>query len=224
MSSYLLLKYAHLIAFVYWLGGDLGTFIASRQVVNDKLSAQSRQVALKIMLACDMGPKLAMPAILPLGIHMASVSGALPISTELVAAAWLVGAYWFTVVLVLFLNEGKPFTQKLSQVDLYFRIAVVLVLLGWVTVLAVSGQGALWAQAKVAIFALMVCCGIAIRINLKPFVPAFIQIMSGGDEASADNASANATMARCIARCRPFVWLIWAGLFTSAALGIHLLG
>jgi hypothetical protein len=220
MSSFLLLKYAHLIAFVYWLGGDLGTFIASRQVVNDKLSAQSRQVALKIMLACDMGPKLAMPAILPLGIHLASLSGALPVSPAIITAAWLVGAYWFTVVLVLFLNEGKSFTQKLSQVDLYFRIAVVLVLLGWVAMLTLSGQGAGWAQAKVVIFALMVCCGIAIRINLKPFVPAFVQMMSGGDEASA----ANATMARSIARCRPFVWLIWAGLFISAALGIHLLG
>jgi hypothetical protein len=223
MSSFLLLKYAHLIAFVYWLGGDLGTFIASRQVVNDKLSAQSRQVALKIMLACDMGPKLAMPAILPLGLHLASLSGALPVSPAIVTAAWLVGAYWFTVVLVLFLNEGKPFTQKLSQVDLYFRIAVVLVLLGWVAMLTLSGQGAGWAQAKVVIFALMVCCGIAIRINLKPFVPAFVQMMSSGDEASTVNA-ANATMARSIARCRPFVWLIWAGLFTSAALGIHLLG
>ncbi len=224
MSSYLLLKYAHLIAFVYWLGGDLGTFIASRQVVNDKLSAQSRQVALKIMLACDMGPKLAMPAILPLGIHLASVSGALPVSPAIVAAAWLVGAYWFAVVLVLYLNEGKAFTRRLTQLDLYFRIAVVTVLLGWVAMLALSGQGAQWAQAKVAIFALLVCCGIAIRINLKPFVPAFVQLVSGGDEAGADNAAANATMARCIARCRPFVWLIWAGLFTSAALGIHLFG
>ena len=94
-----------------------------------------------------------------------------------------------------------------------------MALLGWVVMLAASGQGEHWAQAKVVLFALLVSCGIAIRINLKPFVPAFLQMMdgSGGD-------AANATMARCITRCRPWVWLIWAGLFTSAALGIHLLG
>ena len=70
MSTYLLIKYAHLLAFVYWLGGDLGTFLASRQVVNSSNSPEARSVALKIMLACDMGPKLAMPIILPLGMQL----------------------------------------------------------------------------------------------------------------------------------------------------------
>ena len=38
MNEYLLLKFAHLRAFVYWLGGDLGTFLASRYVIRDDLS------------------------------------------------------------------------------------------------------------------------------------------------------------------------------------------
>ncbi len=219
MSSYLLLKYAHLIAFVYWLGGDLGTFIASRQVVNDRLSREARQTALKIMLACDLGPKLAMPLILPLGLHLASMTGVLPVTGMLVVIGWLVGAYWSTVVLILYLNEGKPFTARLSRFDLYFRIAVVISLLGWAGLLITSESGAGWARIKVVLFALMVCCGIAIRIHLKPFVPAFMQMVSGTGGTEAD-----ATMARSIARCRPWVWLIWAGLFTNAALGIQLIG
>ena len=219
MSSYLLLKYAHLIAFVYWLGGDLGTFIASRQVVNDRLSREARQTALKIMLACDLGPKLAMPLILPLGLHLASMTGALPVPGMLVALGWLIGAYWSTVVLILYLNEGKPFTARLSRFDLYFRIAVVISLLGWAGLLITNESGAGWARTKVVLFALMVCCGIAIRIHLKPFVPAFMQMVSGTGGTEAD-----ATMARSIARCRPWVWLIWAGLFTNAALGIQLIG
>ena len=66
-----------------------------------------------------------------LGLHMASILGALPITPLGVLAGWLVGGYWFTVVLVLYLNEGKPFALRLAQFDLYFRIAVVVVLLGW---------------------------------------------------------------------------------------------
>ena len=54
----LFFKYAHIIAMVYWLGGDLGTFFASNQVINRGLSPQARQTALKIMLACDRAPKL----------------------------------------------------------------------------------------------------------------------------------------------------------------------
>lgn len=219
MTSYLLLKYGHLIAFVYWLGGDLGTFLASRQVINRELSPESRQVALKIMLACDMGPKLAMPLILPMGLHLAYLGQSLPLSPLTVGLAWLVGLYWFTVVLVLYLNEGKPFTAKLSQVDLYFRVAVVLALLATSAVFFAGGQAANWATGKVVIFALMVCCGIAIRINLKPFIPAFVTMMSQGASKEVDD-----TMANSIARCRPWVWTIWVGLFVNAGLGIHLFG
>ena len=200
MSTYLLIKYAHLIAFVYWLGGDLGTFLASRQVINRDLSPESRAVALKIMLACDMGPKLAMPLILPLGMHLAYLTGVLPVSSALLTATWLVGAYWFSVVLVLFLNEGKPFTAKLSQADLYFRIVVVALLLGYCGWALGQEGSAGWAIAKVALFAAMVCCGIAIRINLKTFVPAFGAMMTSGASETTDTA-----MAASIARCRPWV-------------------
>ena len=39
------------------------------------------------MLACDMGPKLAMPLILPLGLHLAWLGGALPLTGSIVVAA-----------------------------------------------------------------------------------------------------------------------------------------
>ena len=217
--TYLLLKYAHLLAFVYWLGGDLGTFLASRQVVNPKLGPESRQVALKIMLACDMGPKLAMPLILPLGLHLAHLGGALPIPAAALGAAWLLAGYWFAVVLTLHIREGTPFAQRLARLDFYFRIIVALGLLGWAGALLAANQGAGWAVSKVVIFALMVCCGLMIRVNLKPFVPAFAGMMTGGP-----SDEGNAVMARSIARCRPWVWCIWAGLFANAAIGIHLIG
>ncbi|MEH6580322.1 MAG: hypothetical protein V7754_00195 [Halioglobus sp.] len=219
MNEYLLLKFLHILAFVYWLGGDLGTFIASRQVVNPELSPQSRHVALKIMLACDMGPKLAMPLILPLGFHLAYLGESLPISALQLSLVWGIALYWFSVVLVLYLNEGKPFAAKLSQIDLYFRIVMAAGLLLWGGYALVGDTATAWAAWKVIIFAAMVCCGIAIRINLKPFIPAFAVMMGQGASRETDEA-----MATSIGRCRPWVWCIWAGLFVNAALGTHLIG
>lgn len=221
MNEYLLLKFAHIIAFVYWLGGDLGTFLASRQVINRALSAESRHVALKIMLACDMGPKFAMPLILALGLHLAWLGGMLPLSGGAVALAWAVCLYWFCVVLVLFVSEGKPVTITLSKIDFYFRIVVVLVILGYATSVLVNnpGSAAGWAAWKLVVFAALVSCGIAIRIHLKPFLPAFIELMSKGA-----SETGNRVMERSIANCRPFVWCIWAGLLLNTALGIHLFG
>ena len=219
MNEYLLLKFAHIIAFVYWLGGDLGTFLASRQVINPSLSAESRHVALNIMLACDMGPKLAMPLILPLGLHLAWLSGVLPMTGALLVMTWIAALYWFAVVLVLYLNEGKAFTARLGQMDLYFRVAVVVLLVGWGSYGLLTASAAAWAWWKLLIFAAMVSCGIAIRLRLKPFIPAFAEMMSSG----ATDAT-NQAMASSIGRCRPWVWCIWAGLFTNAALGTHLIG
>lgn len=219
VNGYLLLTFFHIIAFVYWLGGDLGTFIASRQVINPALTPESRHVALKIMLACDMGPKLAMPLILPLGLHLAYLGGSLPLSPMQLGLAWLASLYWFSVVVILFFSEGKPFTARLSQLDLYFRIAVAILLLAWASYQLGNPSTAAWAAWKLIIFAAMVCCGIAIRINLKPFVPAFAVMMGQGASRETDE-----TMATAIGRCRPWVWCIWAGLFLNAALGTHLIG
>lgn len=221
MNEYLLLKFAHVIAFVYWLGGDLGTFIASRYVVDDRIGSEARAIALKIMLACDQGPKLAMPLILPLGIHMAVISGLMQIPAWALILVWLLAAVWLGNVLILYFNEGKPFTRRLSKADLVFRIAVVIALSG----LALTGFGeasligATWVSWKLLVFAALVACGIAIRINLKPFVPAFVKLMSEGP-----SESVNAAMRDSVARCQPFVWTIWAGLFLNAAIGLHLVG
>lgn len=221
MTEYLILKFAHIVAFVYWLGGDLGTFLASRYVVNPGIGTEARSVALKIMLACDQGPKMSMPLILPLGIHMASISGLMPLPLWALVIMWLLAAVWLGNVLVLYFNEGKAFTAKLSQFDLYFRIVVVtgLVIYAVMGLLDSAPIKADWLSWKLIIFAALVGCGIAIRINLKPFVPAFVKLMTEGPSDEVNN-----TMAASVGRCRPFVWAIWLGLFVNAALGLHLIG
>jgi hypothetical protein len=55
---YTLLLYVHVLALVYWLGGDLGTFLSSRHVLRSDLGVESRQTAFKILMECDMGPRL----------------------------------------------------------------------------------------------------------------------------------------------------------------------
>ncbi len=219
MNEYLLIKFAHIIAFVYWLGGDLGTFLASREVINRNNSPEARHVALKIMLACDMGPKLAMPLILPLGLQLAAMGGWIAIPGLLLAVLWLLCLYWFAVVLVLYLNEGKPFTAKLSRADFWFRIAFALALAGWGISLLAGTNTPDWLAIKLLVFVAMVACGVLIRLNLAPFVPAFGDLMANGP-----SEANNSAMERSIARCRPWVWCIWAGLFGNAALGLHLVG
>ena len=216
----LLLTYLHVLAFVYWLGGDLGTYIASNQVINRENSPDARSVALKIMLACDMGPKLAMPLIFILGAQLGQMSGFISLSSWALILLWGLTALWFMNVAILYFKEGTEFAHRLARFDFWFRTCVVIGLITWVvwgmTNQAFAGQ---WFGWKVLIFAGMVFCGIMIRLNLKPFIPAFVKMMSEGASQATDDA-----MHASVLKCRPWVWLIWIGLFVNAALGLHLIG
>ena len=220
MEHYLWLQYAHILAFVYWLGGDLGTFFASRQVVRRELGVEARQVALKIMLACDQGPKLAMPAALVLGYQMAVSLGMLAVPDWLTWAVWGLCLLWFANVLILHHWQGRAFVAELAVVDFRFRL-VAIVLLALAAGFGLAGADYLVADRvawKTLVFAGMMACGVMIRHHLKPFAPAFAALVAEGP-----SERHNDILEQSLARCRPYVWAIWAGLLLNAAIGVRLL-
>ncbi len=220
MNEYLLLKFLHLLAFVYWLGGDLGTFLSSRYVVRDDIGVESRAIALKIMLACDQGPKSCMPLIFPLGLQLGQSSGLTSLPPWLMVVIWLLALIWSINVQYLYFTDNQAGKARVANFDFGLRLLVIAAVLiyaggallgtGWIT--------AGWMAWKMLIFAALVACGLFIRVNLKPFVLAFGQMMAAGAKPETD-----AAMAASLARVRPWVWMIWAGLFANAAIGLHLI-
>lgn len=220
MTTYLVLKLLHVIAMVYWLGGDLGTYFSSRFVVDPKLSPAQRHTALKIMLGCDQGPKLCMPLIFAIGLQMSAQFSLIAISTTALSATWAVCLVWFANVNWLYFTQNMPAKARMSQIDLWFRIAVVitLVFFGATSLLGDGPIRAPWLAVKILIFAALVTCGIYIRIQLKPFVAAFGTLMTKGSSAEVEQA-----LSGSLARVRPAVYLIWLGIVVNAALGLHLI-
>ncbi len=220
MSAFLSLKLLHILAMVYWLGGDLGTYFASRFVVDSRLSPAQRHTALKIMLGCDQGPKLCMPLIFALGYSMASLMGVLRAPAALEWGVWVIALLWFASVNYLYFTENLAAKARIARIDLWFRVFVVLGLLG-LGGAALLGRGPVqadWLALKILIFAALVACGIYIRVALKPFVSAFGQLLGSGSTPAVEQ-----TMSQALGRCRPAVYLIWLGLIANAALGLHLM-
>ena len=218
--SLLILKYFHILAFVYWLGGDLGTYFASSQVINKDNSPEARAVALKIMLICDMGPKLSMPFIFMFGTQMGYIMEIINMPGWILIALWALTGLWFFNVAMIYFREGTDFAHKLAKFDLWFRILIVIALLCWaIGGLTSGGFSGDWYGWKILVFAALVACGIMIRIRLKPFIPAFVKMMKDGASEKTDSI-----MHATVMRVRPYVWVIWAGLFLNAAIGLHILG
>ena len=213
---YSALLYVHVIALVYWLGGDLGTFLASRHVLRADLQVESRQTAFKILMECDMGPRLAMPVILGSGFHLATVRWPELFTAYAALAAWAWVALWVGLVGLLHSGVGQRL-PSLAQWDLRLRYAVV------VGLLLISGYGLskglpVWVALKIGVFAVLVACGIAVRFALKPFALAYARMCRDGA-----SEAGNAEMILHMGVVRRYVWVIWIGLFLNTALGLHLI-
>ena len=203
---YTLLLYVHVLALVYWLGGDLGTFLSSRHVLRSELGVESRQTAFKILMECDMGPRLAMPIILGSGCHLAALRWPNVLPAEVALLGWLLVAIWVGLVTAIHSPMGHR-TPSLTQWDLRLRFAVVIGLLGASAYgLTVGLPG--WIALKIAVFAVLVACGIAVRFALKPFATAYTSMVSEGA-----SDTGNAAMITHMGVVRRYVWVCL--LYTS---------
>lgn len=217
MTDILLLKFAHLLCLVYWLGGDLGVFYTSFTVANNKFSTETRIQAAKILFALDQAPRICMTLILPTGAHLGYRLGVLDISGGTVLLIWIICLLWLCMVLVL---HFRGHNQALTTFDFWFRIVLASFLLG-VSVWGLAQTKIIlanWLAIKLVVFAVLMFFGLLIRIKLKPFGPAFAQMAQGQA-----TDSVNHTIQSSLASVRPFVLGIWLGLLLNTALGIHLI-
>jgi hypothetical protein len=208
----------HLLCLVYWLGADIGTFYAARFVANPALSPPARATAAKIMHGIDLLPRVAMPLTLATGVQLASTTGLLQLGAAALLGVWLVCAGWLTAAAWIHLAPRTPALERAVRIDFGFRIAAIA-LLAAVALLGLAGVWAApspWLAWKILAFAATVACGLAIRVALKPFGPAFGRLMTQGSSPEVE-----ALLAGSIARAVPWVLTIWALLLFAAALGVR---
>ena len=215
-----LLKFLHVLAFVYWLGGDLGVFYTSFYASNRRLSPETRVTVIRILFALDMAPRICMTLMLAIGIHLSYRIGFLPVAPAVIYLTWLISLGWLVMVLYLHYGKKSKFQQLLTKFDFGFRLTLIAGLSTYAAV-SLSGQSGVSADFiawKMLIFATMIACGLMVRIKLKPFGPAFMNLVKGEPSQADEDAISGS-----IAATRPWVMVIWLGLLVSAALGIHLI-
>ncbi len=206
----------HLLLFVYWLGGDVGVFYASRFVVDGSLTREARLTAAEIFVGLDMIPRYCMALMLTVGGLLAELSGIRHGAWELLAIV-LLGPVWVALVHLVHARQGTASGRTLARIDIWFRVAVIAALLvsvvGSLTSERLAGQE--WLAGKLLVFAALIACGLMIRRNLPPFMEGFRRLATSGPTAESDQL-----MREGLSRCRPWVLAIWAGLLASAALGV----
>lgn len=216
MTTHDLLLLIHILLFCYWLGGDIGVFYSSNILVDGNATREGRITAGKIMVACDLVPKLCMTLMLTTGGLLTRYFGVDHPVWQLTAMV-LLGPFWLTLVMLQHVKHHASYINNLVKFDFMFRCALIVIGLGSLGYSVISGKLAdnHWIAAKLAIFYLLVFCGLMIRMALKNFGSAYTKLIQGTHSASDDRAMLNA-----MNKAKPWVYIIWAGLISAGALGI----
>lgn len=211
-----LVKYLHILLFVYWLGGDAGVFYSSKFVTNTSLSRDARLTAFKIFINLDMLPRYCLALMLTVGGILAEFVGYQHPLWQTIAIVAL-GPVWVWVVHTIHAREGTEFSKKLAVLDKQFRVFMIFAIIASVAYHWTTGplQPYPWIAAKLLIFAGLIFCGFMIRVKIPPFIEGFKVLASSGATPESDQK-----MTDGMAACRPYVLLIWAGVAISALLGV----
>jgi hypothetical protein len=210
-----LLTLLHLLVPIYWLGGDLGTFLSGQVLKNPKFTPEERLLALKILLNCDMGPRTALILAFPTGFALAVVKGWLTVEGWMVGLVWFVGVVWLAIAWAIHLKHG-PAAAPYRKVDAAIRFAVLAGLLA----AGFGGLGGAIALPKfIAIKLLLLAAGVAlgllIRRQLAPLFPAV-----GALRAQGASDPVNAAIAGVLSRTQISVMGIWIVVLVAAFTGI----
>jgi hypothetical protein len=216
MGSYDLLVYAHVLAFVVWLGGDLGVAILGSAFRDRTKSLETRLEILRLLGVVDMGPRSAWVAMVPLSITLVDVGGYWDAPDWVIFGAWAVGAVWMALTWRIHHLGSGPQSSSLKAIEFWLKIAITTGY-GALGILALAGLGPLeanWLGYKALTFSTIFIVAIMIDVASKPVGPLLMKVI---EEGSTD--ATELPLRRAMDKARLWVWATYVLLFIIGYLG-----
>lgn len=182
MDTYSILLYLHILAFVFWLGTDIGVFTLGKFAQNPAHTVDQRLLLLKVALILDMFPRVFMVLTLPTGFHLAVILGGIPSGQPLIMWVWLFSAVWLAVVLVGLLKHEAPIGQQAKVIEKVIQYSLLAGLL-WVVFSSWFASGliiASWLTTKVLLYAGVIAVTPLLEIAFGPAVAGFMALPTEG--------------------------------------------
>ena len=216
MTLYLFLKWAHIIAMAYWLGGEWGVFNASRPITDTNLSLEERRRHMETAYRIDILPRTGIILLLPLGLHMGALLNVQPLKGPWIVGMWILVAIWLSITYSAFFKRGTDAGVRLTKIDESFRYIIIPALLVFGIYSIVTGWPftAPWYAAKAALYGVALIIGLLLRFIMRHWVMLFRQIAEG------PNPEAEARLDKELAFGRGLAYIYWIVIGTVAFFGV----
>ena len=217
IPTLLILKWAHIIAMVYWLGGEWGVFQTSYHVTNPRLSLEERRRHVETAYRIDILARLGIILLLPIGLHMGQLWGSQPLGGGWLVLMWILTAGWVGLALAAFVKRGTDAGLRLTIWDDRIRYVLIPVLAGLATWSLLNDwpfqQN--WYATKILIYSGLLVIGLILRFVMRHWTLTFRQLAAGGP-----NAELEAKLTREINFSRKLAYVYWIGIGTVAFIGV----
>ncbi len=212
-----LLIYAHILLMVFWIGADIGVFIAGLFFRDPRRSIEARKTVIEAGLVVDALPRLCFVMMGPVGFQMAVNLGLFTAPAWAAPAVWVIGLVWTACALVGILRPFTPLSKTTHALERVFQAAGVLGA-GGVGLWSLIADGPIaepWLAGK--LLAWGVCCALIVPLELafNPVMATFGQIAQTG---STPELEARLTRSLYIAYI--FVIGIYVAVLIAAFLGV----
>jgi len=181
ITSHTLLVYAHILLMVFWIGADIGVFIAGLFFRDPRRSIEARQTVIEAGMVVDALPRLCFVMMGPVGFQLAVDLQLFQVPVWAAPAVWIGGLIWASCALVGILKPFTPLSKATHKVERVFQTAgVVAGLVGLWSLVVGAPIAEPWLAGK--LLAWGVCCALIVPLELafNPVMAAFGQIAATG--------------------------------------------
>lgn len=214
-----ILRWLHILAMVYWLGGEWGVFQTSYKVVDYKLPLDERLRHMDTAYRIDILARTGIISLLPLGLHMGYLHGVQPLGGNWLVGMWIAYVIWFAATWGAFFKKGTPAGDRLLTITDWTRYLLIpaLILTGISSLLGYgpfeAGEGERWYSTKVLTFGLMLIIGVILRIVMREWQTSF-KILADGP-----NEKVEAKLEKSIRFARGSAYIYWIGIAMTGFFG-----
>ena len=207
--------YLHILLLVFWVGTDVGVFIAAKWSEKTTLSMETRQTVLQLGMVLDRLPRSALTLIIPSGCQLATTSGWLDISGTVLGVLWLLAGIWLAILWRGFLSTDPKVQESSAKINWALNLVMALVVSGGGIYLLTQGQTPDWLALKILAVGAIFCAGVLLDLLFKPAVDLFLALAE-----TPDDAALNAAYSRALSPVYIAVLAIYAFALTAAGLGV----
>ena len=185
------LRWVHILAMVYWLGGEWGVFQTSYHVTNGALSLDERRRHMETAYRIDILARTGIVLLFPLGLHMGALYGFVPMleSTGALTAMWVFFIAWLSLTWSAFVTRETDRGLRLTFFEEQLRYGLIAVIF-LMAIMAFVGSGPIqsntgtyWYPAKIGLYGVTLCIGLLLRVVMRRWTVRFRKLAAGPNPA-----------------------------------------